>query len=106
MASNDTFQIVWSKLAEDDFSSILDYLYENWNIKVVNKFIDLSDKLIYQISKNPNQYPIINNTIRIRKGVITKHSSLYYRINRNKIEILRIYDNRQDPNKLKFDLTG
>ena len=32
MASNDTFQIVWSKLAEDDFSSILDYLYENWSI--------------------------------------------------------------------------
>ncbi len=95
-------QIIWSELAENDFSIILEYLYENWNVKIVNKFIDIVDQLIFQISKNPSQFPIINQSTNIRKCVITKHNSLYYRANKDKIEILRIYDNRQNPNNLMF----
>ena len=102
MEMNNTKQIVWSELAENDFSAILEYLSNIWSIKVANKFIDILDMLISQIAKNPQQFPIINHKEKIRKCVISKHNSLYYRINENKIEILRIYDNRQDPNSLKF----
>lgn len=33
---------------------------------------------------------------------MTKHNSLYYTERKGYIDILRIYDNRQDPQKLKF----
>jgi len=72
------------------------------NIKVVIKFIDIIDELIYQIELNPKQFPVIQKKKKIRKCLITKHNSLYYRERRGYIDILRIYDNRQDPHKLRF----
>ena len=32
----------------------------------------------------------------------TKHNTLYYRDRKDSVDILRIYDNRQDPQKLLF----
>ena len=95
-------KIIWTIESEQDFSDILEYLSQNWNSSVALTFIDLVDLLLTQISINPNQYPIINRKLRIRKCVITKHNSLYYRNRRDHIELLRIYDNRQNPDNLKF----
>lgn len=55
------------------------------------------------MKNHPEKYPEIHAPLRIRKCVLTKHNSLYYRITNNQLEILRIYDNRQDPDLLKFD---
>jgi hypothetical protein len=40
----------------------------------------------------------------IRRGFITKHNSLYYRIKPRKkeLELLTFWDNRQDPEKLNY----
>jgi len=93
-------QVIWSPLSEKDFEKIIDYLKRDWDNKVVEKFIDITDQLIYQISINPKQYPIINKSKRIRKCVITKHNTLFYRDRKDYIDILRIFDTRQDPGKL------
>lgn len=69
---------------------------------VDNQFINITEQSINQIAKNPKQYPLINRKLRIRKVVLTKHNSLFYRESKNHIDILRIYDTRQDPYKLKF----
>lgn len=42
-------QVVWSPLAERDFANILEYLNKNWDEKVTNNFIDLTEELIGQI---------------------------------------------------------
>lgn len=94
--------IVWSPLAENDFDNILAYLNKYWNEKVVNQFIDLTDKTVTQISINPKEYPIIYPLKNIRKCVLTKHNSMFYREHKKQIELLRIYDTRQDPKKLRF----
>jgi len=95
-------QVIWSPLAEKDFSDILDYLKHNWGEAILLRFIDITEDLILQISLNNRQFPIINKKYKIRKCVLTKHNSLYYRDSKNQIEILRIFDTRQDPKKLKF----
>jgi plasmid stabilization system protein ParE len=94
--------IIWSPLSEKDFDQILEYLSINWDIKVVIRFIDITEHLINQISENPKQYPLINKKKRIRRVVLTKHNSLFYRESKNQIDILRIYDTRQDPHKISF----
>ncbi len=94
--------VIWSPQSENDFSNIIDYLIEHWDKVVAVKFIDITDELITQISINPKQYPIIHKPKKVRKCVITKHNSLYYRDGKESIEILRIYDNRQDLKRLKF----
>lgn len=95
-------QVIWSPQSENDFSAILEYLQENWDKMVFMKFIEIVDELINQISLNPKQFPIIQTKMKIRKCVITKHNSLYYREINGSVDILRIYDNRQDSRKLKF----
>jgi len=95
-------RIAWSPLAESDFSNILNYLNQNWDKKVVTNFIDLTDSLINQIAINPKQFPFIHKRKGIRKCVLTKHNTLFYREKRSTVEILRIYDTRQDPNTLTF----
>jgi plasmid stabilization system protein ParE len=95
-------QIVWSPLAESDFAKILEYLNKKWDEKVTNHFIDLTEELIGQISNNPRQFPVIYKKEKIRKCVLTKHNTLFYRDSKSRVDILRIYDTRQDPETLTF----
>lgn len=96
-------QIVWSPLAENDLLQILDYLQENWNEEVTITFLEIIENLISQIGKNPKQFPLINKGKQIRKCVLTKHNTLFYRYSKNTIAILRIFDSRQNPDKLIFE---
>lgn len=95
-------KIVWSPLSVRDFAMILEYLNKNWDEKVTNQFIDLIEIILDQISINPRQFPVIFKKERIRKCVLTKHNSMFYRDSKSQVEILRIYDTRQDPNTLTF----
>ncbi|UCH13133.1 MAG: type II toxin-antitoxin system RelE/ParE family toxin [Bacteroidales bacterium] len=72
--------LIWAPLAENDFKNILEYLYREWDEKVTNQFINLTDKLLEHISNIPRQFPIINKKKRIRKCVLTKHNTLFYRV--------------------------
>ena len=95
-------KIIWSPKSEEDFENILEYLSKEWDAEITLKFVDLIDILLIQISINPRQFPLIHKSLNIRKCVISKHNTLYYRNRRNHIELLRIYDNRQDPESLRF----
>jgi len=95
-------QIVWSPLSENDFPNILDYLNKNWGEKVAFQFIELTESFLTQISINPRQFPVIYKKKKVRKCVLTKHNTLYYRDSKTHIDILRIYDTRQDPDILTF----
>lgn len=95
--------IIWSAFAESDLEEILEYLTANWSNQVILDYVDLVDRLIAQIGNQPKMYPIINKKLTVRKCELTKQNSLYYRENKERIEILRIYDNRQNPKKLKFN---
>jgi len=94
--------VIWSPLSEIDIGNILDYVEKNWGNKVVLSFIDLIENQINQISTNPKQFPIIYKRKKVRKCVLTKHNTLYYRESKYYVEILRIYDTRQDPSTLTF----
>ena len=71
-------KVVWSPLSEGDFSRILEYPDKNWDRKVANHFIDLTENILKQISNNPSQFPVIYKKVRIRKCVLTKHNTMYY----------------------------
>jgi hypothetical protein len=81
-------------------------VYKNL-IRLLSKFskeeIQVIEELTEQISINPRQFPIVHLKLNVCKCVITKHNSLFYRNKRSHVELLRIYDNRQDPSRLKFE---
>lgn len=96
-------QIIWSPLSETDFSKILQYLHENWDENVAVQFIDLTENILDQIAINPRQFPVIFKKKKIRKCVLTKHNTMFYRVNKTQIDILRIFDARQDPKVLNIE---
>ena len=96
--------VKWSSSAKADIENISKYLMLEWGILVLTKFLLKVDRLIDQIVINPLQYPEINTRLRIRKCVITKQNTLFHKIKGETIEIVRIYDTRQDPNKLEIIL--
>jgi plasmid stabilization system protein ParE len=97
-------QIIWSPEADDDFSYILSYLNVKWEIRVAFNFINQLDDIILQIKNNPLQFPVFSNFQNIHRCVMSKHISIFYSIENHSIYILRIFDTRQDPENLKFDL--
>jgi plasmid stabilization system protein ParE len=94
--------IIWSPLSENDFENILNYLHKNWGNKVAAHFIDLTEDILNQISINPKQFPICYKRKKVRKCVLTKQNAIFYRDGKAIVEILRIFDTRQDPNTLTF----
>lgn len=94
--------IKWSSFAEEDLADLLEYLVLKWNNSVCVNYLNELDYCILHIQKNPNQFPTINKKLKIRKCVVTKHNSLFYKVTKERIEILRLYDNRQNPETLKL----
>jgi plasmid stabilization system protein ParE len=94
--------IIWSPLSKDDVANILVYLEKEWSSKIASRFLDILDLIILQIARNPKQFPVIYHKMNVRKCVITKHNTLFYRYKNKRIEILRIFDTRQNPDKLRL----
>jgi plasmid stabilization system protein ParE len=94
--------IVWSPDAEKDLNNTLDYLEQNWPITVVQDFINNLFNTLDWISKNPLIFNHFKNKDNIRKYVLSQHHTLYFELVDSQVYLLRIFDNRQDPNKLKF----
>ena len=94
--------VIWSPSAKQDLENITDYIMNEWGSRIVSKFLIKLNRIISQITVNPKQYPLFNSRLKIRRCVISKQNTLFYRIKKNEIEIVRIYDTRQDPEKLKI----
>ncbi len=99
--------IRWSPQASDDLERIINYLENNWGEKSVKEFVRILDQKIQAIAQMPEMYPASNIKEGVRRCVITKHNALYYRITNNEVEIeaveiITIFDVRQDLHKLKL----
>lgn len=90
-----------TEIAEQDLEQITDCLIETWGIDVCNKFITHFEKVSNVISGSPRMYRMINKRARVRMCILTKQNTIYFRERRQKIEILTIFDSRQNPDKLR-----
>ncbi len=93
-------EIKWTVKAKQDYDSILDYIFSDFSIKEVEKFVNLTEDTLFLISKNPLMFPKAK-TKNVRKCVLVKQVNIYYRVNKNQIEVLTFWDNRRNPKGLK-----
>ena len=99
-------KVFLSELAESKLLKLSEYLLEEWNLKTRDKFISKLNDKIEQISKQPDSCPKSSEFKNLYKCVVTKQTTLFYRIiaERKEIEIITILDTRQNPDKLKKDI--
>lgn len=93
--------VIWAPQAKKDFWNNIDYLEAEWSVKVASNFIKKVDTTI-ALLKNDNVLFIKTNYKNVYKIVITKHISLYYRIENHTIQLLRFWNNFQDLEKFKL----
>ncbi len=97
-------KVSWMPKALKSFMEIVDFLNERWTKKEVDTFAEQTDKVIEQIAENPYMFVATEKRKNVRKGLVNKLVSLFYRVKPRKkeIELLRFRDNRMDPDKLEY----
>ena len=97
-------KVLWTPTARVTYLEILGYLLESWSEKDVLKFNSKVEKTIERIQKNPGLFVALNKNQNIRKGFVVKQISLVYKVlsEKNEIHLITFWDNRRNPNDLKF----
>ncbi len=97
-------KLVWTPTSLNTYFDIIDYLEKEWSKKEIHRFIRTVDSLLAQISTNPESFPSSSKIKNVRKVVISKHNTLYYKVRPRKEELvlLLFWDNRRNPKKLQY----
>ena len=93
--------VIWSPASEEEYAEILIYIEDHFGLDAALKFLDKTDSVIKKLSLLPSMFPASLKRKDIRKAVITKHISLFYRFNNLEVQLLHFWDNRQNPLKIK-----
>ena len=94
-------KISWSKEAKEELIRVIAYLDENWSEKEIRKFSSKLEEQITLISVRPKTYKKSKRLLGTHECLITKHNSLFYTYNETSLFIVTVWDNRQEPGKLK-----
>lgn len=96
------YEIVWSDHALNELTQTLEYLEQNFTEKELKKLSKEIKKSVNLISINP--FIFSDSEIRnVRKVIIARYNTLYYRIKGKDIEIISFFSNRQNPAKRKIN---
>ena len=90
------FRIVFSDDGIETLISAASFIENKWGVKQVQKFLERIDKILSLVSQNPYMFKpfmLSNNT---RVAIVSKQTSVIYRVLDDEIVILFFWDNRQD----------
>lgn len=93
--------VIWTKKAETSFNGIVDYLLEMWAVEIAANFIDIVEHTIELIVEHPEMFKVSEYDNKSREAFITKHTTMFYRILSDKIEIEYFWGNFDNPEKIK-----
>lgn len=92
--------IEWSPQSKKDYLKLLNYLQEEWGEKVKKQFNDRLQAVLKTISEKPHLYPTSSKLKNVKRCVVSKQTSLYYRVEKDKISLVTLFDTRKNPKKL------
>jgi len=95
------YKIIWSEPAKFDYWQNIDYLLENWHKKQVTKFIKAVEQDLNIIKYNPKTFALTDYR-NVHSVVIIKQITLFYKITNNTVELIRFWNNYQNPDNLKL----
>jgi len=90
------YQIIWSPTAAETYFFILSNILNKWSIKEAEEFESKVNSLLEKLRVHHKLCPSSKSLKYLRRCVITRQTSLVYRINNNAIELVTFYDNRSE----------
>lgn len=94
-------KIIWSPQAKKDYWQNIDYLEAEWTFQDVINFMEKVERIIHLLTMRNVQF-ISTNYRGVNKVVITKQITLYYKIDSEKLELLRFWNTYQDLQNFKI----
>lgn len=95
------YRIFWTEHASSELDQTIQYLQTEFSAKEISKFLIKLEETLELISINPKIFPISDKK-GIRKAILLKYNSIYYREINNTVEILSFFSNRQNLTKRKI----
>ena len=93
--------IIWSEEAAEDYHQNIEYLLEHWSEKSATNFINEVGSVLEIIKERPEVYPL-SGYRSVRKAVIRKQITLFYKVEGSRIYLVRFWNNYQDPESMKL----
>jgi plasmid stabilization system protein ParE len=92
-----SLQVLYTPRSKETLKSVYDFIYNKFGSRSVDKFITKAEKIIALIAEHPLIFKasVIDKNVRV--GLISKQTSLFYRITDTTIHLLFFWDNRQEP---------
>ena len=97
-------KVVLSKRASIRLEKLLEFLESEWSISVKKDFIIKLDKALSLIKKFPESPKRSKISKGLHQLIVTKQTSLYYRFDSKSIQIVAIFDNRMNPEKINKEI--
>ena len=97
--------IYFTPLARERLDDIVEYLDITWGKVIKKNFLSEITRCLKLISITPDLFPLFEYSQDVLQCLITYYNTMYYRVKNNQIQILTIWDNRMDPQTLKFILS-
>src|SRR5437868_14068504 len=93
-------KVSFSPEANSRLIEISNYLTKKWSANPAKTFSQILEHKISILKSFPYSGPAFSDKKEIRKCIITKQITLYYRILDDEIEVATLFDSRQDIDKL------
>lgn len=94
-------KIKLSRRSLHKLEKLLEYLEKEWSAKVKEDFIEKFDKAVKIIQNNPLTFQKSEIVKGLHMCIISKQTTLYYRFDDKRVYIVTLFDNRQNPKRMK-----
>lgn len=99
MPKSKVASIVWTEQSKQNAISIKSYLNSNFSSREVEHFYATIKSFEIAVCAFPGLYPLSKSSKDIRRAVLSKVLSAYYRIDGDQIVVIALLDNRRDSSK-------
>ena len=96
LTSDMAYRIRYSLRARQEMLELLEYISSEYGRKKAEEIYDKIEKILIEISKMPEMCRVSQKQKDLRQCVLSKQTSIYYRIRDNCIEVVSFRPNRKD----------
>ena len=98
------YKIEWTLQSISTFEDIIHYLEKEWTKREVENFVLEVEEKLKLIADRPRLYKESSKKKNVHRTVITRQTSLVYRVKslKKEIELILFWDNRKNTKKLKY----
>ena len=95
-------KVIISKRFRNNTLLIYQYLLKEFSAKTAYSFLDRLEKRIEFIANNPTVGKLSAKRKNVRSILFTPHNQIFYRHQKNTVEILCLFDMRKNPKKRPY----